>query len=86
MVCAAGPISSYVTKKGNEGLTAAVLIETSHISIHVWDKADPALIQFDLYSCKDFNVDIVLTHFSVFNPVHIEYMLLDRNEKLERRI
>ena len=82
MNIAAGPISSYVTKEGNEGLTATVLIETSHIVIHVWDKYNPPLIQFDLYSCGAFNVDDVALHFSVFEPTKIEYKYLNRDEKL----
>ena len=37
----AGPEVRYVTKEGNEGLTAVAIIETSHIALHVWDKARP---------------------------------------------
>jgi len=46
-----GPYSSYVTKEGNRGLTCVVMIETSHIALHVWDEPAPAEIQFDLYTC-----------------------------------
>ncbi len=43
-----GPYASYVTAEGNRGLTAVVMIETSHIAMHVWDETDPGFIQFDL--------------------------------------
>lgn len=46
-----GPYASYVTKEGNRGLTCVVMIETSHIALHVWDEEEPAFIQFDLYTC-----------------------------------
>jgi len=82
MNVAAGPVSSYVTKKGNEGLTATVLIETSHIVIHVWDKMEPPLIQFDLYSCGEFSIQDVAECFYIFIPIKVEYKYLDRNNEL----
>jgi S-adenosylmethionine/arginine decarboxylase-like enzyme len=36
-----GPFASYVDKPGNRGLTAIVMIETSHIAFHIWDEQDP---------------------------------------------
>ena len=42
-----GPYASYVTKDGNRGLTCVVMIETSHIALHIWDEPYPAEIQFD---------------------------------------
>jgi S-adenosylmethionine/arginine decarboxylase-like enzyme len=55
-----GPYSSYVDVPGNRGLTAAVMIETSHIAFHVWDEEDPALLQFDLYTCSTLPIPIVI--------------------------
>ena len=55
-----GPFASYVEKEGNRGLTAAVMIETSHIAFHVWDEETPALLQFDLYTCSTLPVPTVL--------------------------
>ena len=51
-----GPFASYVNNIGNRGITGFVMIETSHIAIHIWDEPDPALVQFDVYSCADFDV------------------------------
>ena len=56
----AGPYSSRVTKKGNKGLSGVAIIDTSHIGIHTWDEPQPALVQLDVYSCKEFKKTDVL--------------------------
>ena len=61
-----GPFASYVTKEGNRGLTAAVMIETSHIAMHVWDESDPAFMQFDLYTCSTLPVEKVIKNSALF--------------------
>lgn len=55
-----GPYASYVTAEGNRGMTATVMIETSHIAMHIWDEGSPAFIQFDLYTCSTLPVKKVL--------------------------
>jgi S-adenosylmethionine/arginine decarboxylase-like enzyme len=76
-----GPFAAYVTKEGNKGLTATVMIETSHIAMHVWDETDPAFIQFDLYTCSTLPVEKVLKnledHFGLFNYTTL---VLERSE------
>ena len=73
-----GPFAGYVSKEGNRGLTAVVMIETSHIAIHVWDETSPALVQCDVYSCAEFSLNEVLVEFVEMEPIKIEHMLLDR--------
>ncbi len=74
-----GPFASYVDKPGNRGLTAIVLIETSHIAFHIWDEGDPSLIQFDLYTCGTLNLNTVIALFyETFNVIDIDYVLFDR--------
>jgi S-adenosylmethionine/arginine decarboxylase-like enzyme len=73
-----GPYASYVSKEGNRGITGIVMIETSHIAIHVWDEETPALVQCDVYSCAEFSSNEVLMEFVVMEPTKIEHMLLDR--------
>ena len=74
-----GPFASYVDKEGNKGLTAIVMIETSHIAFHIWDEIDPALIQFDLYTCGQLELDKVMSIFKdTFNLIEMEYVLFDR--------
>jgi|TARA_R110002074_G_scaffold214547_2_gene384395 S-adenosylmethionine/arginine decarboxylase-like enzyme len=74
----AGPYSSKVSKKGNKGLSGVAIIDTSHISIHTWDEKQPALIQLDVYSCKEFKKSDVIDCLDDFNPVTVEYKYFDR--------
>jgi S-adenosylmethionine/arginine decarboxylase-like enzyme len=74
-----GPFASYVDKPGNRGLTAIVMIETSHIAFHIWDETDPGLVQFDLYTCGELNLAKVLLAFGeTFKVVSLDYQLFDR--------
>ena len=74
-----GPFASYVDKDGNRGLTAIVMIETSHIAFHIWDEMDPGLIQFDLYTCGQLELNKVISLFKeTFNLVEMDYVLFDR--------
>ena len=77
-----GPYAKYVTKEGNRGVTGVVMIETSHISIHIWDEVHPSLVQCDVYSCASFSQAEVLHQFRVMEPTKIEYMTLDREKEL----
>ena len=74
-----GPYASYVTKEGNRGLTCVVMIETSHIALHIWDEPTPTEVQFDLYTCGELPVDKILKkledELGLFN---FRYMVLER--------
>lgn len=74
-----GPFASYVNKEGNRGLTGIVMIETSHIAFHIWDEVRPGLVQFDLYTCGELNLERVLGIFKeTFEVASLEYVLFDR--------
>jgi S-adenosylmethionine/arginine decarboxylase-like enzyme len=74
-----GPFASYVDKEGNRGLTAIVMIETSHIAFHIWDEVDPGHIQFDLYTCGELDLSKVLLIFGQYFDVKtMDYVLFDR--------
>jgi S-adenosylmethionine/arginine decarboxylase-like enzyme len=74
-----GPFASYVNKEGNRGLTGVVMIETSHIAFHIWDELRPGLIQFDLYTCGQLELDKVISIFKdTFEVVEYDYVLFDR--------
>ena len=77
-----GPYAAYVSKEGNRGLTGIVMIETSHISIHIWDEESPALVQCDVYSCAEFSSNEVLAEFVPMDVVTIDKILLDRANTL----
>jgi len=74
-----GPFASYVDKEGNKGLTAVVMIETSHIAFHIWDEVDPGLVQFDLYTCGKLDLEKVIKIFKeTFTIESLEFILFDR--------
>ena len=78
-----GPFAKYLDIPGNRGLTVASIIETSHIVMHVWDEPVPALIQFDLYSCGEFDPKEVCEKMkNDFDIVKIEYKYLNRETGL----
>jgi S-adenosylmethionine/arginine decarboxylase-like enzyme len=80
MKVVAGPTSVYVNEPGNEGITGTVTLATSHASIHVWDAQNPAMFQFDLYSCSDFTPTQVLEHIDEwFGLENAYWSFIDRN-------
>jgi S-adenosylmethionine/arginine decarboxylase-like enzyme len=83
MVVVAGPTSVYVDEPGNEGITGTVTLATSHAAIHVWDKQEPAMFQFDIYSCSCFEVAEVIEHLNKFELTDCEWMFIDRNDGLK---
>lgn len=78
-----GPYVAFATAPGNTGITACVLIETSHVSLHVWDADEPPLVQLDVYTCSDLNPAVVLEELKVMEPFRVEYKYLDREEGLK---
>lgn len=77
-----GPIVKYVKVKGNEGMTAMAMIETSHIAMHIWEKQDPPIMQLDVYTCGPFVPEIVLKALQEFDPIKIHWKYLDREFNL----
>ena len=78
-----GPYTAYVSKEGNRGITGVVMIETSHIAIHVWDEISPALVQCDVYSCAEFSSNEVLVEFASMGITKIDHMMLDRAKTIK---
>ncbi len=78
-----GPNIAYIDQPGNRGITCMALIETSHIVLHIWDEQDPGIFQLDVYSCKSFDVNIVVDCLkNDFDVAKVEYKYLDRNHGL----
>jgi S-adenosylmethionine/arginine decarboxylase-like enzyme len=75
-----GPHAHYCKADENEGITASCNIETSHCSLHVWDKLDFAIFNFDLYSCAAFDPEVVVELVKEFDPWKLEWIVMDRNE------
>jgi len=79
-----GPYVVYHDVPGNRGITGAAIIETSHIVMHVWDEPSPALMQFDVYSCGEFDAETICKKIQKdFNVVKIDYKFLDRETGLK---
>ena len=79
----AGPFTTYVSEKGNKGMTSVAIIETSHIALHIWDEVNPGLMQLDVYSCADFMPEDVFDEVNkMFETVKMEYKFLDREKEL----
>jgi S-adenosylmethionine/arginine decarboxylase-like enzyme len=79
-----GPYVTYHDVPGNRGITGAAIIETSHIVMHVWDEPSPAMMQFDVYSCGEFDPETICKKIKKdFDIVKIEYKFLDRDTELK---
>jgi len=79
-----GPYVAYCNNEGNKGITGVAVIETSHIAIHVWDEPVPALIQFDVYSCAEFDPYKIAEKIKQdFDVVKIDYKFLNRETGLK---
>ena len=78
-----GPYVIYHDVPGNRGITGAAIIETSHIVMHVWDEPSPALMQFDVYSCGEFDPEKICRMIQRdFDITKIDYKFLDRENDL----
>tara|TARA_R110000744_G_scaffold143043_2_gene254870 strand:- start:752 stop:1222 length:471 start_codon:yes stop_codon:yes gene_type:complete len=79
-----GPYVTYHDIPGNRGITGAAIIETSHVIMHVWDEPSPALMQFDVYSCGEFEPEEICKKIQKdFDVIKIEYKFLDRETELK---
>jgi S-adenosylmethionine/arginine decarboxylase-like enzyme len=77
-----GPYATYCDVPGNSGLTAAVIIETSHIVVHTWVEGEIGELQFDVYTCSNLNPRDIFEELIQFEPVKIEYKYLNREKGL----
>lgn len=76
------PNAFYSEMEGNRGLTCIAIIETSHIALHVWDEDTPSLVQLDVYSCSDLDINIVFEMIKEWTPLDIKFKFLDRENDL----
>lgn len=73
----------YCDTPGNEGVTGGVIIETSHCTFHIWEDRNVPYMNFDLYSCKRFDPNIVLQFISKLGAVSAQWKLIDRNDGIK---
>lgn len=77
-----GPYATYSNVQDNRGITAAAIIETSHVVFHTWDECSPAILQLDVYSCAPFSLESIFSSLEFFSPSKVEYKFLDREHSL----
>ena len=52
--------------------------------MHVWDECVPALMQFDVYSCGEFDPEVICKKITKdFDVAKIEYKFLNRETGLQ---
>ncbi len=78
-----GPTAIYCDAPGNRGMTAFAIIETSHIAFHSWDEGTPNVIQLDVYSCSEFEPEVVFAALRPFEPIEIDFKFLDRTAGMQ---
>ena len=78
-----GPYAKYCEMEGNRGLTCVTIIETSHITLHSWDELSPALVQMDVYSCKELDETVVFDYVYKFQHVRMSYRYFDREKNFK---
>lgn len=77
-----GPYAVYSDMVGNRGLTAATIIETSHVVMHIWDEESPAMVQLDVYTCGPLDPQLIVEHLQEMEPSKIDMKFLDRETNL----
>lgn len=79
-----GPFSVYSEMPGNTGITAGVILSTSHCVLHTFEDDDHSVVQLDLYSCSSIDVGIVLGRIEdFFSTYKLEYKFIDRDKSFE---
>lgn len=78
-----GPYTVYSNMIGNRGFTGVCVIETSHIALHTWDEETPAVVQLDVYTCSQMNIETVFEKLERFNPLVVEFTYIDRDNGLQ---
>ena len=75
--------AEYCDDIGNRGMTADVLLKTSHMILHTWDEETVPYIEYDLYTCSHLDIEPVFEELrSMFGAYDIRYKFLDRYEGL----
>lgn len=70
--------AEYCEQEGNRGMTADVLITTSHMVLHTWDECDQPFIEFDIYTCSELDPNMAFKALEAFGAKNISYKFLDR--------
>ena len=64
----------------NGGVTGVAIITTSHLAIHTWDNT--LEFQLDVYSCKEYNVSLVIELLKDYGLELSDWKLFDRKYQI----
>lgn len=70
--------AAYCEQVGNRGMTADVLITTSHMILHTWDECEEPFLEFDIYTCSELDPDMGIEALQRFGAYNISYKFIDR--------
>ena len=73
-----GPHTEWSDVEGNEGYSSVAIIDTSSVTFHSW--LEPAVIQLDVYSCKNFEIKTIFSWLAQFDLEKVDYKYLDRDQ------
>lgn len=77
-----GPRACCSERSENQGLTCVSVTETTHLSVHIWDEAKPAVLQLDISSCAEFDPYLIYERIREdFRATRLEYKVLDRESE-----
>lgn len=74
-----GPHCCYSDVPNNEGFTCVAVLDFSHIAIHFWDKCEQPFFEFDLFSCKDFDINIPIEMMKRFDMTTLGIQFINRD-------
>lgn len=77
------PQAYYCENPSNLGVTGTAILETSHTALHVWDAESPAKMEYDLYSCSEFDVIDIITLCKPYGIIDGTFFVLDRDNGLK---
>lgn len=60
----------YSRRAGARGLIGSLMLDTSHISIHIFDEPTPAHVRIDVYTSN--SMDVELTILKIVNDLKID--------------
>lgn len=76
-----GPLAYYSNDEGNKGFTSIAILDFSHIAAHLWDEETPNLLEFDLFSCKEFSPGTILDMIDeAFGLISYDHMFINRDD------
>jgi S-adenosylmethionine/arginine decarboxylase-like enzyme len=79
-----GPHVINCLTEGNEGITGVIVLETSHSSCHFWCEVPRPFFTFDIYSCKDFDIEVIKKHIDeAFGLIELKYGVINRNNGIK---